>query len=357
MQEIKNVCLIASTVVATVVGAGFATGQEIYSFFTIYGKWSFLGLLCVAVLFYAVFCYVLMVCYNFKIDSFDDFLQRTHMGYAQKFISLCVAAFSFCGFCAMASATGTFFVQANFSPYWFGVGLMIVLGSILLCFDIQAIAVVNMILAPLISIGLVWFSACGILFRSVETASIAHYAYNGFEIMRSAILYASYNFLSAVVLLCSMRRYCCSERAVRYACFASATVLVFVALCIWAVLSVYQGKIMLGEIPMLTLIERQGKVHENIYSVILLCSVLSTALGCGYAIVDYIQQHLRVKRYIAVLFVSGGAIPVCMLGFSGIVRTLYAFFGYIGLPFLLLLFFAYIKFNRKTKSKIKKYGK
>lgn len=51
MKELKNTLLIAGTYVATVIGAGFASGQEILSYFVIYGKQSLYGLLLVCVLF------------------------------------------------------------------------------------------------------------------------------------------------------------------------------------------------------------------------------------------------------------------------------------------------------------------
>ena len=70
---------------------------------------------------------------------------------------------------------------------------------------------------------------------------------------------------------------------------------------------------------------------------------------CGFAVLDFLRKHFRVSTGFGIGFLIVLACPVCLLGFSGIVRVLYSVFGYLGLPFLIILIFSQIKLSRKTK--------
>lgn len=41
----KNILKICFVIIGTIIGAGFASGKEIYTFFNIYGPKGFLGLI------------------------------------------------------------------------------------------------------------------------------------------------------------------------------------------------------------------------------------------------------------------------------------------------------------------------
>ena len=348
----KNTIYITATIVATVVGAGFATGQEIYSFFNVYGKGSLLGIVIMLFGFVFAFYTVLRYCFVRRIDSFSAFLSELLPRKFGKMIYVCVALFSFCGLCAMASATGALFLQSFKLPYFAGVFALLIICFLILIFNISGIARLNLYLTPLICLGLVYFSVRGFLFREVATFS-AHYYRNILQICLSAILYVSYNILSVVVVLCSMRQYADNLRNIRLSCAGAGLILTILALMIWSVIELYADKIILGEIPLLQISARSGTVHEIIYGIILLASVLTTAVGCGYATVQFIKQSLHCQTLVAALIAVLSVVPVCYFGFSGIVRVLYTFFGFLGMPFLLILIYSQLKLMRTCKNKLK----
>ena len=51
MRNIRNILSVVCGYVAAVIGAGFASGQEIISFFVKYGKYSIIGVLLSCVIF------------------------------------------------------------------------------------------------------------------------------------------------------------------------------------------------------------------------------------------------------------------------------------------------------------------
>ena len=56
MRNIRNVLSVVCGYVAAVIGAGFASGQEIISFFVKYGKYSIIGVLLSCVIFGVCVC-------------------------------------------------------------------------------------------------------------------------------------------------------------------------------------------------------------------------------------------------------------------------------------------------------------
>ena len=69
----KNILKIVFVIIGTLVGAGFASGKEIYSFFFIYGKTGIIGMFLSSFLIGLVIYKVLKNCEKNGINSFQDF--------------------------------------------------------------------------------------------------------------------------------------------------------------------------------------------------------------------------------------------------------------------------------------------
>lgn len=59
MRNIRNILSVVCGYAAAVIGAGFASGQEIISFFVKYGKYSIIGVLLSCIIF-SVFAYAVL---------------------------------------------------------------------------------------------------------------------------------------------------------------------------------------------------------------------------------------------------------------------------------------------------------
>ncbi|GJM81290.1 hypothetical protein HMSSN139_37860 [Paenibacillus sp. HMSSN-139] len=76
MKNAVKVLQIAFTYIGTVVGAGFATGQEILQFFTRYGKWGVLTILLSTVLFVWLGTKMMLLARDIKAVSYEDLNRR-----------------------------------------------------------------------------------------------------------------------------------------------------------------------------------------------------------------------------------------------------------------------------------------
>ena len=75
----KNSIKAIFVIIGTIIGAGFASGQEIYSFFNVYGVNGILGIVLSCVLIGFVIYRVLIKSKNKEINSYNDLLDKINI--------------------------------------------------------------------------------------------------------------------------------------------------------------------------------------------------------------------------------------------------------------------------------------
>ena len=70
MREIISITLV---IIGALVGAGFASGQEIFSFFYLYGLYGVFGIILMCILMYILIYKTLKIIYLNKIDNYTEF--------------------------------------------------------------------------------------------------------------------------------------------------------------------------------------------------------------------------------------------------------------------------------------------
>ena len=94
MRNIRNILSVVCGYAAAVIGAGFASGQEIISFFVKYGKYSIIGVLLSCIIF-SVFAYaVLSVCVEKNIETYSDYLNNFFRHNIRKIVEIITLLFA-----------------------------------------------------------------------------------------------------------------------------------------------------------------------------------------------------------------------------------------------------------------------
>lgn len=105
-KELKNIIKVACIYATSIIGAGFASGQEIMQFFSIYKAGGFYGILLAGALFAAIGCTVLERVYCERIRNYEEFLFPTFGWLIGWLIEAAVTLFMFCLFCIMIAGSG-----------------------------------------------------------------------------------------------------------------------------------------------------------------------------------------------------------------------------------------------------------
>ena len=109
MRNIRNILSVVCGYAAAVIGAGFASGQEIIGFFVKYGKYSIIGVLLSCIIF-SVFAYaVLSVCVEKNIETYSDYLNNFFRHNIRKIVEIITLLFAISTVCVMTACAGEMF--------------------------------------------------------------------------------------------------------------------------------------------------------------------------------------------------------------------------------------------------------
>ncbi|MCD5407002.1 MAG: hypothetical protein LRZ99_04860 [Desulfotomaculum sp.] len=111
---------IASVYAGTVVGAGFASGQEVLQFFSFFGVSSFLAVTLAAILFVFFGFIILDLGHRLKANSYREVIRHAGGRWVGKAIDAVITFFLFGAFTAMIAGAGAIFEEQFAAPYLLG---------------------------------------------------------------------------------------------------------------------------------------------------------------------------------------------------------------------------------------------
>ncbi len=318
-----NVIIASCSIVAALIGAGFASGQEILCYFVVFGRNGVWGLLA-ATLFFGVFIFsVLSFCNKNCIRSYKDFLRIFKNSYSRKAIRIITVIFSLAVFSAMLSAfaeviSGIIPISSAF------VGVIVTaLSAIILTKGTDKVFALN----GIIGIGLVFFMTFAILYiltwREIHTFSpvIFHSATDGF-------IYGGYNLVALTPVLISLSKKLNSKGDVVSVTLTTTIITSLLIGLVYILLSIYYNKIELGSLPLLTLAKRQSVGFGVFYTFILSSAIVTTLLSSGGAVIS----SLSIKeKPLLIGAVSVLAYGLSGIGFSNLINVAYRVCGIAGI--------------------------
>ena len=202
MSRAVTILSIALIYCGTVFGAGFASGQEIFRFFSAYG----IGGMAVSVFVGFLFSFFgWFICLRAKQFSLTDGDSYFHVLFSPKLASILSAlcsAFLVVTFCIMIAGCGTLAKeQLSIRPI---VGALVTLFIcyFIVCRKVQGLAGLNAVITPFLFLGVTVFGVL-ILMRAENAGVFMAHPKDSFlsgKAIFSGILYVSYNMVSAAAV-------------------------------------------------------------------------------------------------------------------------------------------------------------
>jgi|LSQX01.1.fsa_nt_gb uncharacterized membrane protein YkvI len=337
-DDIKNILKIAGTYVGTVLGAGFASGQEVLSFFLIYGHRGLYGLVLASIIFALMGAIVLNKIYVNQISSFDAYVYPLIGERIGKMTETLVCLFMLSSFCVMSAGSGAIFYEE------FGIGknigILIMIGICLIVFlnDIKGVVVINSVLAPLMFLGItflgiyimVFDSSATMVFKEIIEKSIDNW-------VASSLVYVSYNTLTLIVIMTALLPFINKRKIGIIGGILGGLVLGVIAIIIFSVLIIFYPDIMLYEIPFLYVVVQKGRIIELIYVFVLYSAMLTTAVANGYGLISKMDELLKIRRKTSTILFCIFSFFLAKVGFANLVNVLYPLFGYMGLFLVIII--------------------
>ena len=337
----KNIFKIAFAYVAALVGAGFASGQEIISFFVKYGKISAVGVILSAILFGIFAVVVLCGCIELKTVCYAEYLESIMPKPFVRYTEIITFLYGISVFCVMASCFGEMGYVLWGIENFKGVIFLCIMCTVLMILGTDRVMDFNAMLGSIIIIGIVSCSIYVLAYREHQTFS------NISRMALSSISYSGYNLITAGSVLAPMSKNIKSRFEAWMVGIISAAAMFMMMILIWAIMGIYYNKINMGEIPMLTMVMRQNKPLTVIYSLMLWAALISTAISNGICCVNILCSS--ISRGMAIVVVTVMGLCLSGVGFSALINVAYRICGYAGIVVIVYLYFNFIKKGRKSK--------
>ncbi len=343
VRSVRNILSVSFGYVAAIIGAGFASGQEILSFFVKYGRCSIVGIIIACAVFSAFAYVVLSTCIDKKIHKYTDFLDTCFKSGTRKIIELMTLFFAMSSVCVMTACAGEMGTAIFGLKRISGACIFVLICGIIFLPGSKKVMKVNSLLGAVIVFGMVFCCFYILRFREHQVFK------NTAQMTVSGTVYAGYNLITAGAILSGMSRFLKDKRETALTAISSGFIIFLLITLIWTLIGTYYGKINLGEIPMLTVACRQNSLLGVLYGVMLFLAVLTTGISNGFSVIDISTG--KIGRYRTVFVMLFCALCMSGTGFSRLINTAYRLCGYVGIVFVFAVIVMTIK---KTNKEVKK---
>ncbi|NLT98454.1 MAG: hypothetical protein GXW96_09960 [Christensenellaceae bacterium] len=320
---------IAAAYIGTVVGAGFASGQEVLRFFTAHGVWGICGIGVSALLFFFIGYTALLLGRRLSARSHMEVVRHTNGALLGSLIDIVVTVMLFGGLCTMLAGSGAIFAEQFGLPPLLGILAMMAATLVTVLTGTRGVVSAISYLVPFLAAALAYIFLANLLRnpltpREVETAAALGSATPHW--LLSAVNYASYNVVIAVGVAAP------SRKTLLGGALLGAGGLMLGMLAINFCLMTNVLEVGMLEVPMAAVAQKISAALRIMFAVVLLSEVYSTAVGNLFGFTQRLSA--RLPRVAVIVVTSALATLAAQLGFSNMVRFLYPAVGYGGMLFM-----------------------
>lgn len=344
MGKPKLTLKIAVTYIGTVIGAGFASGQEIIQFFSLHGTKSWYGIALAAFLFVVWGTFFLILASQTQAVSYTQLLSQ-YLGRWYFFFDLCLTFFLFIGLSVMLAGCGAVFAENLNVSADLGILSSAFISGLIVLFGIQGLMAANSVIVPLMFVltaltGVLTYYYQGRCWPEVQLSS-------GTGWLKHVLLYVAYNMTLSIGVLLALGQEFKEKKVLAAGAFWGGIGLGILLFFNNYSLLVWYPSSFRYQVPMLHIVKQYGVYFYWSYLLILWLEMLSTAIANLYSLAKKMEifQYLSYEQSVCLLLLL--VLPVSYFSFSFLIEYLYPLMGYFSLFLFFLLSWTF--FTNKSK--------
>ena len=347
----KNIIAIAMSFVGLLVGAGFATGQEVVQYFTAFGSWGIPGIIIAALIMTLAGTVFLQLGSYFHASEHNTVFRNVTHPIVSKLLDIAVIITLFAiGFVMLAGAGSNMEQQFGWKT-WIGSTLMLVLVLIVGMLDVDKVSKVIGAVTPTIIIAVIGVAIyTGLNMPDDIGAAMDASSQIDTPIGNWLISALNYNGL-ALMLAVSMSLVIggdnISPREAGWGGVVGGVIYSIMMGLAGFSLLMNSDKAQGSDIPMLSLVDDVNPTLGAIMAVIIYMMIFNTAIGMFYALGKRLTRNNPKRFYpvYAVCCIVGFVLS--FVGFQTLVSNVYPILGYLGLLMIAVMVFNRIKNGSK----------
>ncbi|MDR6551642.1 hypothetical protein [Paenibacillus qinlingensis] len=330
---------IAATYVGTVVGAGFASGQSIMHFFTIYGAYGGVGIGIATAFFIWIGTKMMILSHRLKASSYQELNHYLFGRFFGKVANALTFIILFGVTAVMMSGTGSIFEEQLGLPYQFGIIISILLCYLVMSKEMHGILAINSFVMPLMLFFMV------LVITRVVGIEGMHGAGNWQELqvmthlkwILSPFTYVALNFAFAQAVLVPLGSEVKDESILKWGGLWGGIGLGAMLLISHFAIQTRMPEILNYDIPMAEIIRGFGQFVHVLFILVIYGEILTTLIGNVFGITRHIGRIYPLPRNWVVMATLVACLLISQVGFTSLLTYLYPVFGYMGMILLIFL--------------------
>ena len=335
----KNCIKIALVIIGALIGAGFASGQEIYLFFFSYGKRGIFGIAVSAILLGIIIYKTMIIIKKNKITTYKEFLlsivpEKWRKEKVLEIINIIINIFILITFYIMIAGFGGYLAETIKIPQIIGSSILAIMCVIIMSKETKEIVKVSEIIVPILIVFIVVIGVYTVISTNVANKIEQMNIINGSSWLVSGVLYASYNTILLIPVLISVNNII-DRREVSKTSIVITFMIFLLATAVFVSMLKIDVNIKRIEMPVSYVISTQLSKLKVLYGIVILTSILTTAISLIAGLMQNVKEKSNKKIMLCLICIS--SIFISQIGFSALINFLYPIFGYIGIIQILLI--------------------
>lgn len=337
---------VGFTYCGTVVGAGFASGQEILQFFSMYGRYAIWAIAISTLLFAWLGTRMMIFGARLKAQSFEEFNLYLFGSRFGPMMNAMIGIVLFGVSASMLSGTGALFQEQLGLSFHLGVWVTIALTYFVCTRGIQGVMSVNSIVVPLMFIFLVivgvhaWYYGDWLVIAVQESQGThGHW-------LISSITYVAFNIVIAQAVLVPLGAEIGEERTLRLGGWIGGLGLGFMLFTSNYAMQLHMDEVLLYDLPMALMVSQLGKWMKVFFLMVIWSEIFTTLVSNIYGLTANLQRMIPVRQSYLLMGIFGIGYLCSLAGFSTLIHYLYPVFGYCG---FIIIFQLLYRFSPKQK--------
>ena len=348
----KRSLKIGGAFVGLIVGAGFASGQEIMQYFTSFGTWGLVGGILASLVFAFLGMTLAQLGSDLQMASHKGVIYKISGRYLGVILDILITFFLFGVAVVMFAGSGSTFNQMFGIDPMVGSIIMVALTIATLLLNVKniinIIAVVTPYLMTIIFVILVYsIFTMDISWSQADIVAKEQTAAAGNWIV-GAFLYVSYNIAAGAALLIVMGgtekdRNIAGQGGI-FGGLMLGALIILINLAMFVKIDVVAGV----DMPTLELANQIHPVVGGLMSIALLGMMYNTAVGMFYTFTVRFFEPESKRFKPAVVIVGLLGFIASLVGFTNLVGKVYATMGYLGFVLIIVIVFAWLRRDKPT---------
>lgn len=338
---------IAGAYIGLLVGAGFASGQEVMQFFTSFGWGGFIGTGIATLLFAFLGMQIMQIGSSLQTVSHRDVIYHICGKYIGIGIDILVTFFLFGVATVMLAGSGAIFQQQFHISPMVGALILTVLVILTLCLNVKKVIAIISMITPLLLVLIFVITLYSVFTNHTDLSDLgdaaAKHPSAAPNWLMGGLLYVSYNIAAGISMLAIIGGTVKNKKVASLGGLLGGLGLGVLLFLINMAMFVNGDKIQGADMPTLLLATDLSPVTGFLMTIALLGMIYNTAVGMLYAFTARFVKPGTRKFKGSVVFVCLLSFCLSFIGFIQLVGSVYPVTGYLGFILILAILFFWMR--------------